>query len=70
MRRMARWFNAYVQAQPRRAGIIFGIAAGLLLFTATIAITHDVTWSLFGAISAAIGIGLALYSIGTWDRGW
>jgi hypothetical protein len=67
---MTRWFNAYVQAQPRRAGIIIGIASGLLLFVATIAVTHDVAWSVFGGISAAIGMGLALYSVGTWDRGW
>jgi hypothetical protein len=70
MRRMTRWFNAYVRAQPRRAGVIFGIAAGLLLFAAAITVTHDLSWSLFGGISAAIGIGVALYSTGTWDRGW
>jgi hypothetical protein len=70
MRRMTRRFNAYVRAQPRRAGIIFGIASGLLLFAATATVTQDVSWSVFSGLSTAIGVGLALYSIGTWDRGW
>ena len=67
---MTRWFNAYVQAQPRRAGVIFGLAAGLLLLVVTLVATGEVVSSVRNGILTAIISGLVLYSVGTWDRGW
>ena len=67
---MTQWFNAYVQTQPRRASIIFGLAGGRLLFAAAMIATRDVFWSVLSGISGAVCTGLVLYSLGTWDRGW
>jgi hypothetical protein len=70
MRRLPRRFNGWIQAQPRPASIIVGIGAGLLLFALATVLTHDVVWGMLRGISTAIAIGFALYSVGTWDRGW
>jgi len=70
MRRLTQRYNAWVRAQPRSAGIISGITAGLLLFAVTTAATNDFFWGVLSGISTAIATGLAMYSVGTWDRGW
>jgi hypothetical protein len=44
-----------------------GWTAALRLATV---LTHDVVWGMLSGISTAIAIGFALYSVGTWDRGW